>query len=88
MNCFNVIFYCTLMYIVLSVAPIIGGIIAGALLIAATCTSVVALFRLSAYIRARKNAGMIFHHHARLMQCFLSLTCTCAVLYDRAGTAY
>ena len=55
------------MYIVLSVAPIIGGIIAGALLIAATCTSVVALFRLSAYIRARKNAGMIFHHHARLM---------------------
>eukprot|EP00731_Ephydatia_muelleri_P002900 Em0001g2900a len=37
---------------------LIGGIIAGALLIAATCTSVVALFRLSAYIRARRNAEL------------------------------
>ncbi|KAL5517587.1 hypothetical protein EMCRGX_G003165 [Ephydatia muelleri] len=42
-------------------SPIIGGIIAGALLIATTCTSVVALFRLSAYIRARRNAELELH---------------------------
>lgn len=58
MNRFTIIFYCHMFFNLLSVAPIIGGIIAGVVLMAAVCMAI--LLVRYAYIRGSRRKASEF----------------------------